>query len=253
MHFWRQLARGSKVVGAFAVSLTGLLVQRPKSRRARAEWLTAFCRRVLKAAQVTWSFSGPTPERGAVVSNHLTYVDILIHAAIRPCVFVSAIETRQMPLIGWISMMAGTVYVVRGAGGSAAKAAGGMLDGFRDGLPVVFFPEGRTGLGDEPVLPLRSGLLATALDAGQTVTPGFLRYTVTPTDMGDGRTPRADVHWGKQSLPAHLWNLFSLRGVQAHLHFQDGPIHYTAAALEDRKIAAEETYRALLRLSASVL
>lgn len=249
MHFWRQLVRGSRVISAFAVSLTGLLVQRPQSRRARAEWLTQFCRRVLRAARVTWSTSGPTPTRGAVVSNHLTYVDILMHAALRPCVFVSAIETRRMPLIGWISMMAGTVYVTRGAGGSAAKAAGGMSDGFRDGLPVVFFPEGKTGLGDEPVLPLHSGLLATALDAGETVTPGFLRYAVSEADQQEGRTTRADVHWGKQSLPAHLWNFFSLDRVHVHLHFGDGPIHYTPAALEDRKVAAEETRNALLRLS----
>ena len=31
---------------------------------------------------------------GAVITNHLSYVDIVVHAAIRPCVFVSAIETR---------------------------------------------------------------------------------------------------------------------------------------------------------------
>lgn len=249
MHFWLKLVRGFKVVAAFGLSLTELLVRRPVTRPARAAWLTTFCRRVLRAADVTWSTSGPVPEGGAVITNHLTYIDILIHAALRPCVFVSAIETRKMPLIGWISMMAGTVYVVRGAGGSAAKAAGGMTAGFRDGLPVVFFPEGGTGLGDEPVLPLHSGLLATTIEAGEPITAGFLRYTLSGADLAEGKSTRTDVHWGKQTLPSHLWNFFGLHTVHAHLHFANAPIHFSAAAVADRKIAAEEARTVLIQLS----
>lgn len=243
-----KLNRGARVVFAFAVCLTGLLIERPQSRRARAEWLTRFCRRVLRAVDVTWTVDGPVPEQGAVISNHLTYVDILIHSALRPCVFVSAIETRRMPLIGWISMMAGTVYVTRGAGGSAAKAAGGMAEGYHDGLPVVFFPEGGTSVGDVPLLPLHTGLLAAAIEEGATVTPGYLSYELSPEDRDAGRTARNDVHWGKQSLPAHLWNLLALHGFRAHLQFSTGPIHFSPAALADRKVAAEEATEALLRI-----
>lgn len=246
--FLRKVVRGTKVVWAFAVSLTELVITRPASRRARASWLTKFCRRVLRAASVTWQVVGPVPEQGAVITNHLTYIDILVHAALRPCVFVSAIETRRMPLIGWISMMAGTVYVTRGAGGSAAKAAGGMAEGFRDGLPVVFFPEGGTSLGDEPLLPLHSGLLATALECEASITAGFLRYGVSAADLADGRSTRNDVHWGKQSLPAHLWNLFGLRHIAAQICFAPAPIAFPPEALLDRKIATEQATEAILRV-----
>ena len=248
MSFFRKLIRGTRVVWAFAGSLTELLIRRPQDRRARAAWLSRFCGRVLSAAQVTWTCSGPVPEQGAVVSNHLTYVDILIHAVLRPCVFVSAIETRRMPLLGWISMMAGTVYVVRGAGGSAAKAAGGMADGFRDGLPGVFFPEGGTSVVDQPLLPLHTGLLAIAIGDGATVTPGFLRYQLSPQDLAAGHTTRDDVHWGDQTLLAHLWNFLGLQAVHAHICFASEPVRYSSEALANRKIAAEETTQALLEL-----
>lgn len=245
----RKLYRGAKVVWTFAYSLTELVVTRPQTRRARAEWLTRFCRRVLRAAKISWTASGPVPEAGAVVTNHLSYVDILVHSALRPCVFVSAIETRRMPLIGWISMMAGTVYVTRGAGGSAAQAAGGMAQGFHDGLPVVFFPEGATGVGDVPLLPLHTGLLANALDAGAPVTPGFLSYTLDPVDQAHGRTVRDDVAWGKQTLPAHLWNLFGLHAFQAHVQFAQHSIQFSSEARDDRKFAAEEARVAMLDLA----
>ncbi len=249
MSFFYKAFRGSKIVWAFATSLTELVVRRPPTRRARAAWLTKFCRRVLAAVDITWRVTGPIPQAGAVITNHLTYIDILVHAALRPCVFVSAIEIRRMPLIGWISEMAGTVFVVRGAGGSAAKAAGGMSEGFHDGLPVVFFPEGGTSVGDVALMPLRSGLLATAIEAGAPVTPGFLRYQLTAEDRAAGRTTREDVHWGEQTMPAHIWNLLGLHPFEAEVRFAAQPIAFSPAAIADRKVAVEEAREAMLQLS----
>lgn len=247
----RKLGKGGKVVWTFAYSLAELVLTRPRTRRDRASWLSRFCRRVLRVADVSWTSLGPVPETGAVITNHMSYLDILVHAALRPCVFVSAIETRKMPLIGWISMMAGTVYVTRGAGGSAAQAAGGMVEGFRDGLPVVFFPEGGTGVGDVPLLPLHSGLLANALEAGATVTPGFLSYSLSAEDRAAGKTVRDDVAWSKQTLPAHLWNLFGLGPIQAQIAFGPAAIPFTAASYADRKVAAEQAREGILAVARS--
>ena len=62
---------------------------------------------------------GTFPERGVVISNHLGYLDIIAFAALHPCVFVAKSEIRRWPLLGWMTTMAGTVYVERGRGGSA--------------------------------------------------------------------------------------------------------------------------------------
>lgn len=242
---WRLL----KVVSVFARHLTRLLITRPRTRPERAAWLTGFCRAALAAIDLTTSVEGPVPMSGAVITNHLSYLDILIHASLRPCVFVAAIETRKMPLIGWISMMAGTVYVVRGAGGSAEKAAEGMAKGFRDGLPVVFFPEGTTFVGDEPVMPFRSGLLAQTLDTGALVTPGFLRYELCAQDLARGKSARDDVHWGPQALLPHLWNLLGLHSLRAEIRFAPQPVEFSPVAYEDRKVAAEEARESVLAVS----
>jgi 1-acyl-sn-glycerol-3-phosphate acyltransferase len=144
--------------------------------------------------------------------------------------------------------MAGTVYVTRGAGGSAAQAAGGMVEGFRDGLPVVFFPEGGTGVGDVPLLPLHSGLLANALEAEASVTAGFIQYFLSPEDVAAGRSSRDDVAWGQQTLPAHLWNLLGLHPLRAEITFAAGPVAFSPEAVSDRKLAAEEARTAMLAL-----
>ena len=247
--FFYQMWRLTKVVAHFAYAAVELMIKRPQSRPERAAWLSTFCRRVLRAMAVSYATEGPVPMEGAVITNHLTYVDIIVHAAIRPCVFVSKIEVRKMPLLGWMSMMAGTVYVERGAGGSAQAAAVTMAKGFRDGLPVVFFPEGTTGVGDVPVMPFRSGLLAQALAAEAPVTPGFLRYALDPKDVARGKTVRDDVAWGSQSFVAHIWNFMGLGQVHATAQFADEPIAFSPAARKDRKAAAFEAREAVLAVA----
>lgn len=247
----RKVGKAAGIVWAFTYSLTGLVLTRPKTRRDRAAWLSRFCRRVLRAADVSWATRGPVPEAGAVITNHLSYLDILVHASIRPCAFVAAIETRRMPLIGWISMMAGTVYVTRGAGGSAAQAAGGMAAGFKDGLPIVFFPEGGTGSGEVPLLPLHSGLLANALEVNAPVSAGFLRYELGPADLLAGRSVANDVAWTTQTLPAHLWNLLGLSRLRATADFAARPIPFDPAAFSDRKVASEQARNAILDVAAT--
>ncbi|QMV18028.1 1-acyl-sn-glycerol-3-phosphate acyltransferase [Granulicella sp. 5B5] len=247
----RRVYRILKVVFVFAYSIVEVFIQRPKTRAARAAWLSKIGNRLCRAADVTYETRGPVPMSGAVISNHLTYVDILIHAAIRPGVFVSKIELRSTPVLGWISFMAGTIYVARGAGGSAAKAAEGMAKGFRDGLPVTFFPEGTTGVGDVPVLPMRSGLLSQAIAADVPVHYGFIRYSLTPRDLARGKTVRDDVDWGPETLWQHIWNFVDLHGVHGVVTFAPEPIAFSPAAIANRKVAALEAQAAMESLARS--
>ncbi len=251
MSFLRRLYRLLKVAAVFAYSILEAVVQRPRSRAARAAWLGRIGNRLCRAGDITYSTIGIVPAEGAVITNHLTFVDIIVHASLRPCVFVSKIELRSTPVFGWVSMMAGTVYVARGAGGSAAKAAQGMAKGFRDGLPVVFFPEGTTGVGDVTVLPFRSGLIAQAIAAEVPVHYGFIRYRLTPFDLARGKNVRDDVHWGSQTLWQQIWHLLDLHGLHATVEFAPDPIHFSQAAIDNRKIAAHEAEAAVAALGNS--
>ena len=249
MSFFRRIYRLLSVVVVFAYSIVEVLIKRPRTRAQRAAWLTQIGRRLIHTQEITFETIGPVPTYGAIISNHLSYTDILIHASLRPCVFVSKAELRNTPVLGWISMMAGTVYVVRGGGGSAAKAAEGMAKGFRDGLPVVFFPEGTTGVTDVPAMPFRSGLLAQSLDAGAPVVASFIHYDLTARDLNRGKSVRNDVAWGPQTLWQHIWGFTDLHGVNAKVRFAPQPIAFSPEAYGNRKVAAVEAQAAVVALS----
>ncbi len=249
MSFFRKLFRLALVCFDFVYEIVWVFFNRPKTRAQRAAWLTRLTRRVMRTIQLTFTTIGPVPQSGAVISNHLTFFDIFFHAALRPCVFISKIELRKIPLLGWISMMSGTVYVARGAGGSAAKAAEGMGQGFRDGLPVVFFPEGTTGVDANAIMSFRSGLLAQAIMLEQPIVCAYIHYEFSAADLAAGKTPERDFYWGPQSLPRLIWDFLDLHEIHAVVKFSDQPIAFSPEAIANRKIAAEEARVAMLTLA----
>jgi len=251
LSFFRKLYHAIYIALIFAYSMLEAAIQRPHTRAARAAWLSRLCRRLMRSMNMTVTTIGPVPTHGAVISNHLSYTDILLHSAARPCVYVAKSELRHTPVLGWCSMMAGTVYVSRGSGGSAAAAGEQMAAGFRDGLPITFFPEGTTGVGDEPVMSFRSGLLAQSIAAGAPITAAFVRYELAPIDVAAGKTVRDDVAWGAVSLPHHMANFFGLHTLHGTIEFAAQPIAFSEAALTDRKLAAAEAREAVRALSDS--
>ena len=176
---------------------------------------------MVKAMGVSYMVEGQLPRDGAVVCNHLSYVDILLFSAITPFVMVSKREVRGWPVLGWLTARAGTVYVERGGGPSTYAAVNAaMAEAYGRGLPVIFFPEGTTTDGayaDGGVMPFRRGLFHSVLDNGVALRVAGLRYWL---EEGGGATVGDDVcWWGDALLAPHLLRLLGLRGVRARVRF----------------------------------
>jgi 1-acyl-sn-glycerol-3-phosphate acyltransferase len=238
VNFFRAAGRSVRLVGMFVVAGTELAVKRPSTREERADWLHRFCARALRGMGIEISVAGRFPERGAVISNHLSYLDIVVFAALHPCVFVSKAEIRSWPVVGWMTTMSGTVYVARGHGGSAMKARQGMQSVVDAGLPVVFFPEGTTSNGGG-LLKFHSGLLTQAIGGGAPVTAAFIRYEFE-TDNGPDVSVAADVcYWGDRNMLRHVFKFLGLRGVRAEVRFAEEPIAFSGDMLHRKQAAVE--------------
>jgi len=218
-----------------------LLLRRPATREARADWLHRFAARAIRRLGIEVVVVGEFPARGAVISNHMGYLDIVVFAALHPCVFVSKAEIQTVPVLGWMTTMAGTVYVARGHGGSAVKARSGMQAAADADLPVVFFPEGTTTNGSG-LLKFHSGLLAQAMQSGMPVTAAYMSYSLaegSKATVGD-----AVCYWGDAKMLPHIFRFLGLRGVRAEVRFAAGPIQFSSDVMH-RKMAAIEARAAV--------
>ena len=239
--------RGATVVTLIGAGLVEAVVRRPGTRAARAAWVHRLCGRILRSLGIPVTQEGSFPATGAVVLNHQGYLDILAVAALHPCVFVSKAEVRRYPVIGWMTTMAGTVYVERGRGGSGAAASVRIREAADDGLPIVFFPEGTTSNG-QGLLPFHGGLLAESREAGLAVTVGVVRYAMTGPR---GATVGDDAaYWGDRNLLQHILRFLTLRGVRVQIRFAGEPVVFRE---DDRKLAAAEARASLLQLADGAL
>jgi len=199
-------------------------LRRDASRAECAEWLHESCPRGLAAIAVQLSTTGQFPSSGLMVSNHLSYLDILALSAAVPCVFVSKAEVERWPIIGRYARWAGCVFVRRHDKGDAARANVSVAEALKNGVPVVLFPEGTTTDGHR-VLRFHSTMLQPAIDAGALVTPCAIGY-----ELDDGDVGREVCWWGDMDLLPHVWNLVGKKVIRARIAFGE-PI----VASSDRK------------------
>ncbi|HEU4634609.1 MAG TPA: lysophospholipid acyltransferase family protein [Edaphobacter sp.] len=217
-----------------ALALDFLL--RPVASSAEGAWrIHRYCRRIVRALGVSWSADGAVISSGAVISNHLSYLDILVFAAAHPFLMVAKSEVRDWPGIGWLTRKGGTVYVVRGGGPASYPAVNrAMAAAYKSGFPVLFFPEGTTTDGSE-VLEFRRGLFHSVLNEGVELQVATLGYASSDLTISVER----DVCWcGDALLLPHLWRLAQAKGVHASLNF--GPVAYER---EDRFALSRSAHR----------
>lgn len=214
-----------------------------KSRRvARAAWMHRAGRRHLRIYSCTVSVTGPVPQSGLLVANHLSYLDILVIASITPAVFVSKSELRGWPLIGWLASLGGTVFIRRDRRTHVGAVNREIEAIMAAGALVVVFPEGTSTNGDE-VLPFRSSLLEPVTTGAQPIATGYLHY-----ELEGGEARHEVCYWGDHAFFPHALNLLGQRRVRATMRF--GTFQRTTA---DRKELAVQLRAAVLELKAEGL
>ncbi|KAL4649890.1 hypothetical protein ACB092_01G046800 [Castanea dentata] len=119
------------------------------------------------------------PERpGAIISNHVSYIDILYHMYSSFPSFVAKRSVGKLPLVGLISKCLGCVYVQRESKSSDFKGVSGVvtervIEAYQNkSAPMMMlFPEGTTTNGDY-LLPFKTGAFLSKVP----VRPVILRY-----------------------------------------------------------------------------
>lgn len=220
---WRSLIL---VILLVAATIDGRLVRRPRRGAEGAIWIHGWCRRIVKALEIECTVEGKLPTGGAVVSNHLSYLDILLYSATTPFVMVANSELQSWPLLGWLTAQAGTVYVNRSEDAvpackkqTHAEVNRLMAEAYANDLPVLFFPEGTTTAGRE-VLPFRRGLFHSVLNGAVPLRTAALQF-----EIGDGNgeaTVASDVCFvGDALFGPHIFGCLGLQGLKARLRFGD--------------------------------
>ncbi|KAJ7966724.1 Lysophospholipid acyltransferase [Quillaja saponaria] len=164
------------------------------------------------------------PERpGVIISNHISYLDILYHMSSSFPSFVAKRSVAKLPLVGLISKCLGCVYVQRESKSSDFKGVSGVVtERIREAhqnksAPIMMlFPEGTTTNGDF-LLPFKTG----AFLAKTPVLPVILRYPYQ----------RFSPAWDSISGVRHV--IFLLCQFVNHIEVTRLPVYYPSQQEKD--------------------
>lgn len=217
----------------FRIWLTG----RAGSAPIRARWLQNWSIRLCRILNVRVHYTGEPPRVGVLVSNHLSYVDVLVYGSIRPLVFLSKSEVRSWPVAGALTRCAGTLYIRRQDRGDVARLGTEMVPVVDAGLVLTLFLEG-TSTDGKTVLPFKPSLLAPAHERGWPATGAFIRY-----EMVEGSVEKEVCYCGDMTFLPHFLNLLSKARIDAHVSFDSA-----LSGMPDRKTLANELHSRVCRL-----
>lgn len=229
-----QLAHSLKRVGDLSAPITG---EHPHLLHRRAALLQKISRALLSHLQVSIETRGNVPQRGLLVSNHVSFVDIMLLSALSPLVFVSKSEVARWPIIGPIAVKSGTLFIERQKRSDVSRINRALSSAFDAGVLACIFPEGTSSDGTG-VLPFQPSLLQPAISAQLPVCPAHIRYE---TENGI----RADdiAYFGDRNLMDCMRALIRRKKTIARVSF-GSPIDAHA----DRKTLAAILNREVCRL-----
>ena len=194
------------------------LFARTRRLHARAAWLHHWSRFACRVLGIRVTKRGSMPTSGLLVSNHLSYLDVVVLGSIQPCVFVAKRDVATWPLFGWLAHAAGTIFVDRERRFSCPKAVDVIREAIAAGSAVVLFPEGTSSDGST-VLPFKSALLEPAVQLRFPVAAASIDYA-----LDDGSVADEVCYWRDMTLVPHLLNLFFKREIWANYSFSAAKI-----------------------------
>lgn len=169
-----------------------------------------------------------------LVSNHLSYIDVIPLWKYLNGTFVAKSEVQSWPFFGWATQILGVLFINRE----------NMLDTYRmnqkiaqtitDAQGVILFPEGTSTKGEQ-VAPFNAPLLEYPASSQMPVHHATLSYRTL-----DSRWP---THlnicwWGDMPFFSHFWELLKMPGFEVEITFS------TETTVEsDRKKLAKSLHK----------
>lgn len=214
-------------------------------RARRTGLIRSWSLRVLAILHVRLSVKGKAPDLAAAgvmfVSNHISWLDIYLLDAVCPVRFVAKAEVRAWPVIGWLAVKIGTLFIERTRRHDTARAAREVIDALRQGDCVAVFPEGTTSNGTL-LRPFHASLLQSAIASEARLWPVAVRYL-----HRDGTANLAPAYVDEMSFADSLFRILNQPEIEAEIIYLE-PLPVQGCSRRELAALAEQAIASALNL-----
>ncbi len=176
---------------------------------------------------------------GLVVSNHLSWLDILVLQSLMPGCFVAKTEVRYWPVVGYLAQACATIFVDRSSPRSARSMVDDTAAAIAQGYAVVVFPEGTSSNGQN-LGDFHANIFESAIRAQAPVQLLSLQYL----DRNSGKAATAAHFIDDMTLVGSIKDVMATSSIQARVHIGEciGAEGHTRKTLAHRAHQAIHTH-----------
>jgi 1-acyl-sn-glycerol-3-phosphate acyltransferase len=174
----------------------------------------------------------PTPPF-FLVSNHLSYIDVIAYFTQVHCIFVAKAELAGWPVFGLLAKSANTMFIDRTNKKDIPRVMALIEQAIHASDGVIVFPESTSTKGDA-LLPFKSPLLEFAAGKNFPVSYATIHYR---TEGSDPPAHLAVCWWGNMTFGGHFLDLLKLSKIEATITFGS-----TTVNGNNRKTIAQELW-----------
>ncbi|MEX2477627.1 MAG: 1-acyl-sn-glycerol-3-phosphate acyltransferase [Gracilimonas sp.] len=223
----------------YSIFFIGLII--PKIFRQRYEpWRNLFMRTWAEGTAFIFNMKltiegNPPKAPFFLVSNHLSYLDIVpLYLSLR-CTFVAKKAVQSWPVLGFMVDSVGVIFVDRNRRTDVKRVNELMSDSMNKYQGLILFPEG-TSSGGESVLPFHASLLQYPAREEVPIHVTSISYKTGPKD----KSARDSVCFfgARHGFLEHLMKLAQTRKIECTIRFGK-----ETAQSNDRKELAEKLHR----------
>lgn len=194
-------------------------------------------RLVCRILGIRVTVTGKPPRKGPllIVSNHVSWLDIMVLSAVAPVSFVAKKEVNSWPFFGSLARLQRTVFVDRERRHATGSGHDDMRERLKQGDILVLFPEGTSSDGRR-VLPFKSSFFGAAAYEGVLVQPVSLAYRGHRNMPMTRRLMPSFAWYGDMDLAPHLLEALTT-----------GPVEVSVICHPPLSLSGERSRKALAR------
>lgn len=195
-----------------------------KWRRKAVRMVSDTCRKLLASYQYDIEYTYARPDLFSegksylMVSNHMSYMDIVLLSAGEPAVFVTSMEMKNTPFLGDVSAFGGSYFVERRSRSQVQSEVRDLAQLLRDGFHVFVFPEATSTHGLH-VLPFKRALFTAAIEAQKDVLPVCIRVEEIDGEPFQEKNHRRTSWYDKMEFFPHLLQFMAIRKLRITVNY----------------------------------
>lgn len=218
VNFITAIWRAIKLVCHFVLGLLKLSIfYKFYSDKNRQILLQRWSNKLLKLLDIRMVVQGEIPSQfnnTLLVSNHISWLDILIiFIAVKPR-FVAKKEIASWPIVGKVAKLSNTIFIERENKRSITHVNDQIEKALQAGSCIAVFPEGKTSLGIS-VESFKSSLFDTVLKSNGQVLPVALQYLDSALSITTRPSFAGDI-----TLLRSIWNVITCYKLTVNVSFE---------------------------------